>query len=430
MSQGPTKLNLYSGTLNVGTVVVSTGTVNAGTVDLLKAGTITKLEGGTVQTNIVTGTITSITEVANLAKGTITKLEGGTLGILSQGSINVTAGTITAGSIIVTAGTQSVGTVNTGTINTGTIDLLKAGTITKLEGGTLGILSQGSINVTAGTVITTGGTIQNLNFGTISLSDGTTKGNVMASGVSNGTAAQNAQIMTGAFAEVSGSATAGTADIIASMDVGNYSWVSIQLFGTWVGTVNAQVSNDNTNWLTFGVGQVTVFTNVAASNLTSPSIVSGPLGGRYFRLRMNAFTSGTAQTVTEFYAQPKQMITQGVAAAQQGAYNVTGTIANGSIAVTAGTITAGTVQDSYPSFSYITAAATTTISSAAGILHAVNIGSTPASAGTIYNSAGTTASIIWAHKAAIAENNYIFDLAFGSLTYASPGAGQITIVYK
>lgn len=115
-------------TVDHGTVTLSnpTGTTiqfNNGTVDLVKAGTITRVEGGTIQSNILTGTITSIT---NLAAGTITRLE--------QGSINVTAGTLTrVGNI----GTIESGTVilnpkpsrnifNFGTVTNGTIGTLVA----------------------------------------------------------------------------------------------------------------------------------------------------------------------------------------------------------------------------------------------------------------------------------------------------------------
>jgi hypothetical protein len=123
-SGGLQRIGIDSGTISVlpnlpqGSINVTAGTVNAGTVDLLKAGTITKLEGGTVQTNILTGTVTRVSTIGTLEVGTISALPN-----LPQGSINVTAGTITAGSIIVTAGTQSVGTINTGTLNTGTINL-------------------------------------------------------------------------------------------------------------------------------------------------------------------------------------------------------------------------------------------------------------------------------------------------------------------
>ena len=95
------------GSLFDGNVGVNSGTVNAGTVDLVKAGTVTRLE---------------------------------------QGSVNVTAGTVNTGTVntgTINTGTVNAGTINTGTINAGTIDLVKSGTITRVE--------QGSINVTAGT---------------------------------------------------------------------------------------------------------------------------------------------------------------------------------------------------------------------------------------------------------------------------------------
>ena len=163
-------------TVDHGTVTLSnpTGTTtqfNNGTVDLLKAGTITRVEGGsivmtagtvaahavtaatvtagtlnlldtvttvsnltngsvrmtvgtlTVMPNIPGGTVglvSSVTEVANLAKGTITRLEGGTLGVVSSVA-NLAAGTVTRleqGSINVTAGTITSGSI---AVTTGTV---------------------------------------------------------------------------------------------------------------------------------------------------------------------------------------------------------------------------------------------------------------------------------------------------------------------
>lgn len=229
LRQGTVTLSNPTGTtitVDHGTVTLSnpTGTTtqfNNGTVDLLKAGTITKLEGGTLNLitrvgnigtvevgtisampNIPGGTIGVVTSLTNLVAGTITKLEGGTLGILSQGSINVTAGTITSGSIrvvagtvggaaatavalsgnpIPTAGVDSGGTVYGFLVDTkgqqilggGTVDTLT--TVSNLTNGSVRItvgtitvlpnLPQGSINVTAGTVNT--GTINLLQAGTI-----------------------------------------------------------------------------------------------------------------------------------------------------------------------------------------------------------------------------------------------------------------------
>jgi hypothetical protein len=57
-------------------VVVQIGTMTVGTLDLLKAGTITKLEQGSVQ--VTAGTMTAGT-VDLLKAGTITRVEGGTL---------------------------------------------------------------------------------------------------------------------------------------------------------------------------------------------------------------------------------------------------------------------------------------------------------------------------------------------------------------
>ena len=217
------------GTIAAGTI--NTGTINTGTINLLQAGTITKLEGGTI-TNLVSGTINSATVVLNsgtidlLKLGTITRVEGGsivvtaaTVGVLNSGTINLgsigglagsaaavsgnplyiagqggngtlypvltdttgkpivvmSLGTIGAGTVAVSAGTM-IQTI--GTVNTGTIDLMKAGTITRVEGGSIVVTSAtvtgnlGTLSMLSAGTITTipnipGGTINNLASGTI-----------------------------------------------------------------------------------------------------------------------------------------------------------------------------------------------------------------------------------------------------------------------
>lgn len=95
---------LYGGTID------TTGTVTGvGVVTNLTSGSVRMTVGTlTVMPNIPGGTlalVTSVTELANLAKGTVSRVEGG--------SIAVTAGTavVTGGSIVVTTGTVNVGTV-------------------------------------------------------------------------------------------------------------------------------------------------------------------------------------------------------------------------------------------------------------------------------------------------------------------------------
>lgn len=113
-----------------------------GTITRVEGGTITLSNptGTTVQFN--NGTIDSVTNIANLAKGTITRVEGGTITLsnptgttvqfnngtvdlieagtvtrLEQGSVNVTAGTIRENTTplksMVTMGTTFTGTIGT-----------------------------------------------------------------------------------------------------------------------------------------------------------------------------------------------------------------------------------------------------------------------------------------------------------------------------
>jgi hypothetical protein len=130
-------INVTAGTVNAGTI--NTGTINAGTINL---GTVVGKDanaaaqtgnplaiggtdsGGTVRTiKVDSGGLLR----TGLDSGTITVLPntpGGTLGLvttvsnLTNGSINVTAGTVNAGTI--NTGTINAGTINAGTINAGT----------------------------------------------------------------------------------------------------------------------------------------------------------------------------------------------------------------------------------------------------------------------------------------------------------------------
>jgi hypothetical protein len=197
---------------------------NNGTVDLLKAGTITRLEGGTVQTNLLSGTLTSIpnipggtvgliTRVGNIgtlelgtvtgnvgvSSGTLTVLPnipGGTLGLvttvttvsnLTSGSVHMTVGTLTTGTLALATRVGNVGTLELGTV-TGNVGI-SAGTITVLPntpGGTLGLvtdvttvsnLTSGSVRVTHGTIVDGTlplvTTVSNLTSGSVRMTVGT-----------------------------------------------------------------------------------------------------------------------------------------------------------------------------------------------------------------------------------------------------------------
>jgi hypothetical protein len=106
-----------------------------------------------------------------------------------------------------------------------------------------------------------------------------------------------------------GSGTAGSlnADLIASTDCGTpgYQWVSIHITGTFTGTLTFQVSNDNSNWISCAMSRPDFTATTAFTTNTSSSVmIVGSIPGRYFRARMTAYTSGTANCQYAFFTTP------------------------------------------------------------------------------------------------------------------------------
>lgn len=178
---GNLMVNIASGeSINIGTMTV-------GTVDMLKAGTITTLS------SLTAGSIAVIAGTGVVTSGSIAV----TAGTITTGSIAVTAGTgiISSGSIAVTAATISAGTMQlSGTPNVGTIAMINAGTITSIGAVNVATVAAGTIAVSAGTGIITAGTVKN---------DGRPARNVLTYGTTlGGTAA--------VYGTLVGSAGAGT----------------------------------------------------------------------------------------------------------------------------------------------------------------------------------------------------------------------------
>ncbi|HEX2614003.1 MAG TPA: hypothetical protein VHL10_00800 [Nitrososphaera sp.] len=100
------------------------------------------------------------------------------------------------------------------------------------------------------------------------------------------------------------SAGALNADLVAATDVSNYKWFSLQIVGgTWSGTLSFQGSNDNSNWQSVQVATVGGNTSLLTST-SSNNFYHGSLDFRYFRVRMTAYTSGTALGTLELYTNP------------------------------------------------------------------------------------------------------------------------------
>ena len=92
------------------------------------------------------------------------------------------------------------------------------------------------------------------------------------------------------------------ADLVPSTDVSGYSSFMLQISGTFVGTLALQGSNDNTNF--YQVFGSWVNNTPPVVTVTIPGIVSGSCNFRYFRVRMTAYTSGTATGTLELKTMP------------------------------------------------------------------------------------------------------------------------------
>lgn len=116
-----------------------------------------------------------------------------------------------------------------------------------------------------------------------------------------GAAAGGVVRVAGGFAEVANlSAGSLNADLVPSTDVSTYRSVSLQISGTYSGTITFQGSNDNS---TFASIQLLSTTGVTTST-GSTGLFYGAITYRYFRVRMTSYSSGTATGVVEFYTNP------------------------------------------------------------------------------------------------------------------------------
>lgn len=105
------------------------------------------------------------------------------------------------------------------------------------------------------------------------------------SGVTGSSATASGQSMSAAATKTA------TGDIIASTDVSAFQGVYFQLSGTWDGSVGVDISNNATNWTQIPAVEVGSQAQVL-DQLTNGNFYF-PVQAKYFRLRANAYTSGT-----------------------------------------------------------------------------------------------------------------------------------------
>lgn len=290
---GGTTVTVDHGTITVSNPTGTTVQFNNGSVDLLKAGTITRLEGGTINNS---GTTTGVGVVSSLSAGTITKLEGGTLGLvttlsnLSNGSVRVTAGTVggagatavaLSGNPVPVGGVDSGGTVYGLLTDAKGQQLIGGGTISMINAATVSVLP----NIPGGTLALVT-TLTNLSNGTIQNS-GTTTG-------------------VGTVTDLGRIYNAGT--------------VQNQLGGT-LDTVTT-VTNLTNGSVRITVGTITVLPNIPGGTIGVVTSITGIASG-------TINNSGTTTGVGVVSLLSAGTITK---------------LEQGSINVTAGTVTAGTIN--------------------------------------------------------------------------------------
>lgn len=105
--------------------------------------------------------------------------------------------------------------------------------------------------------------------------------------------------MTGKNTEFTGTAASLNADAIASTDMAGYGIGVLQITGTFTGTITVASSNDNSTFVTQTIHPTGTITGTDATNLASTGIWVFPKTGRFIRVRMTAYTSGTATATLE-----------------------------------------------------------------------------------------------------------------------------------
>lgn len=101
---------------------------------------------------------------------------------------------------------------------------------------------------------------------------------------------------------------------VASTDVSNYRWVSVQITSAGTGgATNFQVSNDNTNWNVVSLMSVFSIGSPAQTGTSGTAHFAGPINARYFRLNVT-HSSGTTAGVVEFSSMPSSLVTSGAVA--------------------------------------------------------------------------------------------------------------------
>jgi hypothetical protein len=165
-----------------------------------------------------------------------------------------------------------------------------------------------------------------------------TSGNVLvnlATQIAGEDAGNNALRTEGTSKLVTGSAGAVNEDAIPSTEVlaDGFGRFSLQIIGTWSGSLLVSCSNDNQNFVNTTVFNSASTNALSAASITTNGVYYGYINYKYIRVRMATYTSGTATAILALSSTAGGQATIGTLAAQSGVWSIHPAI-SGSSAVT------------------------------------------------------------------------------------------------
>ena len=154
-------------------------------------------------------------------------------------------------------------------------------------------------------------------------------------------------VISDATRPIFGSAS-GLNQILFSVDTTGYNSISVQLIGTFSGTVAFQTSNNNVDWSS-APGVLVSGTSVVVSIVTSANILVFQVSGKYFRAIFTIYTSGVCNSIAYLRSQNVSPLLNVPNAniLQVANTNVPGSGTSGVLPV-AGNTLPGSAQVSYP----------------------------------------------------------------------------------
>ena len=219
-------------------------------------------------------------------------------------------------------------------------------------------------------------------------------------------------------------------DVIASIDVSAYKWVSLQLSGTFVATVVFQGSNDNGTFYDITVQNPGVVLDPYTTSMTGVGLVKIPVLFNYLRVRVTAYTSGTVEGTALAYTESNDSGQISSTGTVDGAVSVTNLPADQTVSGTVSVSNLPADQTVSGTVSVTNLPATQAVSGGVSIVGATSlspfyaIGATGTNQTSVSAAPSILRSVVFTNLAATPRHLKLYDIA----TTPVAGAGTPVIV--